>query len=262
MKQSNLLKTFILILLGLSASLSASLSAADWSSAGFSLVNSKSDSPGVTTDTLQDKNNNEVMVTYTGELSDRNIRVIEKYNNDFRSWTSMKVKSIKFGVANDEIQVFVSPENYVYNETNIMDYLPTGISFTYKVNLMYNFRIMVEKLFVPIRGIYIDEKSFSDKILSAIKDPITYINARDPEYLVERLDKLNVEFQRLRSAALAEANGNRLVDSHIVDLVLDIKSKNPSFTYKEIYTKIDKEKLAKTNSDVVRSILRIYFNEY
>lgn len=253
------MKKSILILLFV---VSASLSAADWSSSEFSLVGSNNDSSEVTTDTLQDKNKNEITVTYSGELTESNIRTIEKYNNDFRSWTSMKVKSIKFSVANDEVQVFVSPVSYVYNETNVMDYLSSGISFTYKVNLMYNFRIMVEKLFVPIKGIYIDEKTFSDKILSAIKDPITYINARDPEYLLERLDKLYVDLQRLRNSTLAEQNGNRLVDNSVITLVLDIKSKNPAYTYKEIYEKINKEKLAKTNSDIVRNILRIYLNEY
>jgi hypothetical protein len=241
---------------------SASLSAADWSSHGFSLLSSQKDSSDVTTDTIQDKNKNEVTVTYTGDLTENYIRNIEKFNNDFRSWANMKVQSIKFSIANDEIQIFVSPLSYTHNDINLMDYLSSGILFTYKVNLMYNFRILVEKLFVPIKGIYVDEKSFSDKIASAIKDPVTFINARDPEYLLEKLDKLTVDVVRLRNAELAKENGNHLVDKAVIDLVLDIKSKNPAFTYKEINEKISKEKLAKTNSDIVRNILRFYLNEY
>ncbi|MDH4261760.1 MAG: hypothetical protein OEV78_01810 [Spirochaetia bacterium] len=240
----------------------ASISAADWSSYGFSLKNSQKDSSEIKTDTVLDKNQNEITITYSGELTEKNFAIIEKFNEDFRSWKSMKVKTIKFNVLNDEVQIFVSPQSYSYSNVNIMEHLSSGILFNYRVNLMYNFRIMVEKLFVPIKGIYIDEKTFNDKIISAIKDPVTYINARDAEYLLEKLEKVSTDLERLRNAELASENGNRLVDKEVIDIVLDIKSKNPSYNYKDIYNKISDEKLVKTSSGIVRSILRIYYNEY
>jgi len=241
----------------------SSLSAVEWTSYGFSLQNSQKDSAEVTTDTVQDKNHNEVIVTYAGELTENYVRSIEKFNNDFRSWNSLKVKLIKFSISNDEIQIFVTPESYSYNDVNLMNYLSTGVLFTYRGNLIYNIRILVDKLFVPVKGLFVDEKSFNDKILSAIKDPIMYINARDPEYLLEKLDKLTVDLERLRNATIANANGSKLVEKEVVDVVLDIKSKNPSMKYMEIYQKIVKEKLVKsTNPNIVKTILNVYYNEF
>lgn len=241
---------------------SVSLSAADWESQGFTIVSSQKDENSTTLDIVKDKNNNELGVTYVNGLSEGHIRIIAKYNDEFRSWASMKVSSIKFSVIGEEIQIYVSPESYNYKEVNIMDYLSSGIMFTYKNNLMYNFRIMVDKLFVPIRGIFLDETSFNNKLVSAIKDPNTYINARDPEYILEKLEKMSVDMERLRAATLASRNGNRLVEKEVINEITDIKSKNPSFTYKEIFDQINKEKKVKTSPGIVKDVLNIYYNEY
>lgn len=239
---------------------SASLSAADWSSEGYTLKSTHKEGD-IITDVLSDKDGNALTVSYMGELNDQMIQFVKKMNSDFRSWESMKVDNLKFSfTGNENIQIFVKPSSYQYKDVDLMTYVSNGIMFTYRVNLVYNFRIMVDKLFVPIKGIFLEEKSFNDKILSAIKDPTTYINARDPEYLLEKLEKVTTDLERLRAAYLASLNGYRLVDKEIIDKVLELKSKNPSYTGRDIYKEMRDEKI-RVSSGTIKDILRIYYNE-
>jgi hypothetical protein len=250
-----------LIILSTLAAPAGQIFGADWSTYGFEIIHTQKDSSEITTDTLKNSEEHEIKVTYTGEVKENVKGIIKKLNADFRSWQAMKVESIKFSVINDEIQIYVTPKEYRYNDIDVMENLSSGILFSYRGNLLYNFRIMVDNLFVPIKGIYFDEKSFNEKIISAINDPQTYINARDPDYLLEKLDRLYVEFERLRTYHLAGANGNKPVEKEILDEVLKIKSENPDYTWKEVYD-VMKEKKAKVSGGVVKAILSIYYNEF
>ncbi|MDH4199306.1 MAG: hypothetical protein OEV66_02910 [Spirochaetia bacterium] len=238
---------------------SASLNAASWD-ADYTVQSSQKEGD-VTTDVLQDKAGVNVTVSYSGDLQENMISYVKKVNADFQSWKSLKLESIKVSFSDGDTQILVIPKSFSYNETNFMDYLPSGILFSYRAELVYNFRIMIGKLFVPIKGIFLDERSFNEKILSAIKDPVTYINARDPEYILEKLERVSTDLERLRAAYLAQLNGNRLIDKNLIQEIIDIKSRNPNFTNKEIEREV-RDKKIKAGGGLIKDILRIYFNEF
>ena len=236
-----------------------SVFATDWKSQGLKLVE-ENQSEESNDAVVADKNDNQFKVSYTGELQASTIKILKKLHANFLSWESIKIKEIKFLVSNGDINIVINPSEYTYKEVNFLDYISSGMYFSFKGTLTYNFRIAVNKVFVVIKGSYSDETALSEKIASAIKDPRGYMARRDPEYLLEKLESMELNHFRLKQVVLKRMTG-RLLDPAMINKVVEAKKQNPAMTANEL-TKHLKEKEIKVSSSHVRAIFQVYFNEF
>jgi len=232
-----------------------------WDQFGFQLIRTGQENEH-TSILLRDREKHLVTIIFHEDIDKEQIERIQRLNESFLSWRSMKIYSARYEVnENGEIEVLIVPSSYNYKNTDIQEYLSTGLFFKYNRSLQYNFRIAVNKMFVAIKGSFIDETSFNEKMFEAINDPVSYVNSRDPENLYETQVELVESIQILRAATMAYMNGGKRIDDQVVQTILTIKDEHPGYTYKEIYNEM-KESGTRVSTNEIKIVLAVYKNEY
>jgi hypothetical protein len=146
-------------------------------------------------------------------------------------------------------------------------YLPSGMLFSIENgNLLYNFRIKKDTYFIRINGAYISEKVLCDKVGEAINTPQTFVQRRDPDYLLASFDKLNKETELLKKAIIALNNrgffsNDGPVDDKIIAKVISLKTQNSKLSVKDIEDALKKDNIVATTK-AIELIFNVYFNEF
>jgi len=161
----------------------------------------------------------------------------------------------------------VVPSEMKWNNVDDAVYLPSGMIFSIENgNLLYNFRIKKDKYFIRINGAYISEKVLCDKVAEAINTPQTFVQRRDPDYLLAIFEKLDKENEQLKKTVIALNNkgffsNDGPVDDKIIAKVVSLKMQNSKLSAKEIEEALKKENI-QASSRAVELILNVYFNEF
>lgn len=199
-------------------------------------------------------------IVYSETLSQDALDRILRLHSNFIGWDSLTIESIKFKVVDAiNIEVVIYPESYSIDGEEISQYLTGGMFFTLTDSLYYNFRILVDRILVEIKGLYVDENSFNEKLATAIDDPRTYINSRDPEFLLEKIDRLELNVKLLQKATIENMN-RKPVDSALIDRVVQLKKEDPAHDSASIVKALAEEEI-KASTSTVGIILKVYFNE-
>jgi hypothetical protein len=201
------------------------------------------------------------------DINDEEAATILKLNEIFSSWQSIKIKDIRFVSENGVVNILIAAESVQWNSTDIAPFLTAGMSFVFEnQSLSYNFRIKKENYFLRINGAYISEKVLCDKMLEAIQTPQTFVQRRDPDYLLSHIDRIDAEIDLLRKTTIALSNHGLFsndgpVDSKTIDRVVGIKRGNVKITKKEISDTLLKENI-KISDKALELILNVYFYEF
>jgi hypothetical protein len=236
----------------------------DWSSKQFTVEKTeKSDIETILS--LKDASGNPFTVTYK-ELTNDKAEIIIKLNQQFRNWKDMQIDKLSFTVESNEIQVFVLPSKYDYKEVNIVPHIPAGMLFIYSDLYKFNFRLVKDNYFIKIEGVFINEDSFSDSLVEAIKDPVKYLEKTNPLYIITKVSQMEENIQNLKYSLLmlntmSSFGKPEMIDQKVIKRTIEIKSANPKFEVKDIVNQLEKEKF-KTSKKVVNAILQIYMNEF
>ncbi|MBU1075896.1 MAG: hypothetical protein KKH98_01295 [Spirochaetes bacterium] len=216
---------------------------------------------------LKDKAGHIFSVLHPAAFPDRVVRNILKLKNDFFSWVGLQILELKFIVTENELKISLLPSEFLYSGTNISQNLPAGMFFTYTDSLQYNFRIMKDNMFIRIKGFFIDPAKLCEKIMEALKNPIAYIQKRDPEYFLSKLnllqddiDKLRKENSMLQWAVITLINDEK-ISRNVIDQVVALKKADPMITISRIRDELDKKKISLSKGEV-NVILTIFFNEF
>jgi hypothetical protein len=190
-----------------------------------------------------------------------------KQKDMFYSLQLIKIKELKFQFEEGILQAVLVPSELKYNNKDLTPYLTSGLIFSVENSvLVYNFRIRKDNYFLRINGSFVSEKVLCDKLVEAVSTPQTFVQRRDPDYLLSNLDRLSRENEALKRAVIALGNRGFFnsyepVDDKLIDRVISIKTQKPAITPKEIEETLDKEKMPYTSKAVVL-ILNVYFNEF
>lgn len=192
---------------------------------------------------------------------------IIKQKDVFYSMQSIKIKELKFQFEQGVLEISLIPSELKYENNDLTLYLSSSMLFSVEnMQLVYNFRIRKDNYFLRINGNYISEKVLCDKILEAVQTPQTFVQRRDPDYLLSSIDRLARENEALKRALIALNNKGFFssegpVDDKLVEKVINLKNANPKITQKEIEETLEKDKMPYT-SRAVTLILNVYFNEF
>jgi hypothetical protein len=216
---------------------------------------------------LKDASGNVFYVEDGLNIPEEQADAVIKQKDLFYSLQLIKIKELKFQFEEGILQAALIPSELKYSDKDLTSYLSSGMIFSVENSvLVYNFRIRKDNYFLRINGSFVSEKVLCDKLLEAVSTPQTFVQRRDPDYLLSTLDKLSRENELLKRAVIALSNrgifsSDGPVDDKLIDRVITIKTQKPAITPKEIEEILDKEKMSYTSRAVIL-ILNVYFNEF
>lgn len=264
-----------LVLLGL-----APVTAANWEDYGMKVVNSTQEEDKISME-LTDTEGKFLTVNATGQVPDKSLAIIANLQKSLSAWKSMQIKSIRYTLLeNNIVEVQVFPSAFADENVDFMKHVPGHLFFIYKDQLQYSFRLEVNKLFVKIKGYYIDEADLLKKLKQAIKDPQGFIIKRDPEYFIGKLEKLEEELERLKgkahlqelelariksvTAALHNTgvfSGPEKISENLILRVVELRTQYPIWKREQIQEQLERDKV-EWNKKQVKLILSVYFSEF
>ncbi len=252
------MKRFAIVLMMLALAGAARLDAYDWASANIAVDGEEKDN-GRTVLTLRDGEGRVFVLGYDAEPADATVQRILKLKDDFNAWEHIKIGRMNFEYSRDVLEVNLVPSDFTYKGINVLDYLPAGLLFSYYDTMYYNYRITRDKMFVRVYGEYVTEEELCEKTIAAVSDPLAYIRARDPEYLLQRLDRLVNAMMAFESKGLF--GSAKPIERRIVQRIVEIKRQNPAYKRKDIVKVLDREKISIGEKEV-GVVLGIYYNEF
>lgn len=182
MKKTRQLITIIFALL-----LPSLVFAGEWENLGLRQTGiDPSDEKGSTRYTLQDHNNREFEVNYAETPMPERCERVVFLKDTFYSWTIIVIERMEFFFSSDAIQANLKITRAEWEQTDLIPYLPAGLSFQDRHDgLYYNFRIVVDFQSYMLEGKYTDEPSLLAAIYSFIKEkeeePAGTVQSAEPE---------------------------------------------------------------------------------
>ena len=216
---------------------------------------------------LKDAAGNIFYVENGEDVSEEEAASIITMKDAFFGWQSIKIKEIRFVSESGSINALITADSVQWNSVDITPNLTAGMFFTFEnQTLSYNFRIKKDNYFLRINGAYISEKVFCDKMLEAVQTPQTFVQRRDPDYLLSHIEKMDIEMELLRKLAVALNNkgifsNDGPVDDAIIKRVVQLKSANMKMTKKEVLNTLTKENI-KITDRALELIFNVYFYEF
>jgi len=255
----------VLIILSSILMLSAPVFAVDWQAKQITRETAldKEDK----TAAFKDAAGNIFFIENDGDVTDEEATAVISIKDTMYSWQSMKIKELRFIVENGTISALVTPESLQWNSLDILPSLTAGMMFIYdNQSLSYNYRIKKDNYFLRINGAYISEKVLCDKMFEAINTPQTFVQRRDPDYLLSHIDRVDAEMEMFRKSLVAVNNRGLFsndgpVDDKVIARVVSLKKTNAQATKKEIKETLEKENL-KITDKALELIFNVYFYEF
>jgi hypothetical protein len=216
---------------------------------------------------LKDSAGNLFFVENGTDVTEEEASAILTLKETFFSWQSIKIKEIRFVSESGAVNVLIMPESVLWNSVDITSNLTAGMAFSLEnQSLVYNFRIKKDNYFLRINGAYISEKVLCDKMLEAVQTPQTFVQRRDPDYLLSHIDRMDAEMDMIRKAVIAMNNkgifsNDGPVDDAVIKKVVQMKRADSKATKKQIKDILTKEKINVTDK-ALELIFNVYFYEF
>ncbi len=268
----------------------STFAAVDWNTLGYEIV-----AKGEENDIVLQKGSWRFLLVNESEVTQQHAEAIGKMNELFASWTFIKVRNLKYVITPTSIDVFVIPRSFDYNGKSYMDNVGAGLQFIYSEEAMrYSFRIKRGDMFLKISGVYIEEEVLTKKIEEAIADPRTFIQRRDADYLLNKVERLEEKMDtiaadniRVRNEvrqlsttvnqtanatiktrnAVVAYNNNRLfygakpIPQEKIIKILQMRKNNPSASIDDLMKKFNEIDYKVTRKEV-EIVLQAYNNEF
>ncbi len=189
------------------------------------------------------------------------------------SWTRIVPESLGFVYTGTGLEVLLVPRVVMYRGQNLSLYLPSGMRFSWKVGLTYDFRMLIGTNLVRIRGAYESEEELLARMNRAVHYPALYMRSDDMDLLLQKLEGveertvlLEAENTVLKKLWLAYLNRNifgqlRPISDAVIDRIVALKKNSPHLDRKDIYKQLRTENLRVSQKEV-DLVLLVYFGQY
>lgn len=177
-----------------------SAGAVELSDRGYTVSNQRVEDD-ITLYDVRDPDGNSLTVgTATGSFTNENMNVLEIVRETFFSMEYLRVADMKVVFSRNRADVVIIPERFRFDGINLGALMPSGMRFIYTDFLEYDFRMLVEGLFVRMQGQYFTEQQFVERLARAARNPAAYIQSTDPRYIFARLDELSSRIAQLENS--------------------------------------------------------------
>ncbi|MFP4362657.1 MAG: hypothetical protein ACLFR1_02180 [Spirochaetia bacterium] len=155
-------------------------------------------------------------------ITDQMAQNIASAAQRFYNWQYLEIDSMSFVVSEQNIELNIVPESFVYNSADLSEYMPSGMLFYIGNEILYNFRMLANNLFVRMRGQLYNETQLCEKILRAVNNPVAFIQTYDPEYIQTNFSAVYDEITALEQTALALAEETESGDAVLAESVAEL----------------------------------------
>jgi hypothetical protein len=146
---------------------------------------------------LQDSSGAPLTVVMQGEPDAVKIRIVDTVAAMFRAMKYMSLSSLRIIFFSDRTEIIALPRSFSYQGKDLNRYLPSGLQFYYIDYFEYDFRMVVENLFLRLKGQYFTEEQFAEKLANAAANPFLYIQSQDPEYIIRRFQEIDRVLEKI-----------------------------------------------------------------
>lgn len=214
----------------------------DFEGSGFSV------SPETSADTsadshsvlLVDPSGGKLIFTAEVEPTKERIDALRSLVAEIRSWKNVSLSELRAVNREDGLQLSAVPSDFSVEGTSLAEAVPDGLQLFYNSATEYDFKLLSGHFVLRLRGVYTGEADMESQALEAFKDPESFLQARDPAYLLKRVRALedkqaasDKQWQRSRPALLAALSGGRPLNQAAVEKLDGLKAASPKLTKAE-----------------------------
>ena len=165
---------------------------------------------------------------------------------EFEGLEYINIKSIRIGLGDSRIEALIILESFTHKGTDLTQYLPSGMRFYYETYLEYDFRMLITKLFVRLKGQFFDEAALAERMVEAVNDPIRFIQTHDPEYIIKKFVTVDETLEQLKAADFETRETIVALEEELAELTSD---------YEEL--KSDHEELKTAHGSLKTEVARL-----
>jgi hypothetical protein len=170
----------------------------DYSTVGL-VDNGERTIDGRTYTSLNSEETGDVLLGLESDLSTERATALKAIATALRSWKSFTIAEIRAINFPDRLQIGVITSKFDVGDTNLQPAVPGGIQLYYSGLTEYDFKVKSGQFILRVRGVLTGEDDLVAAAEAAYKDPVAFLEARDPAYLLKRIVALDE-----RAAALDE----------------------------------------------------------
>jgi hypothetical protein len=182
--------------------------AQDFEARGFRVVSSASEGQ-YTVYRISDGRGYDVSVALTPPTTDKQRAVLDGATETLFSLKNMRIASVRFSITGNRADIVVVPSVFRYKDRDLAVYLPSGFQMAYTDFLEYDFRMVVDNLFIRVNGQYFSEEQFSERLYSISQNPGAYVQSQDPEYVLKKFRELDRIVEDLKGGTDRLRNENK-----------------------------------------------------
>jgi hypothetical protein len=176
---------------------------------GFQVRNQRTDD-GIALYDVVSPNGIELTLGGAEEFTNEQINIVNIVLDTVGGLDRVEIEDLTIVFRGGVAEIVLVPSSFVYDGIELADYMPSGMQFFYTSFLEYDFRMLVDELFVRVSGQYFSEQQFAERLVRVVRNPEAFIRSQDPEFLRQRIDELENRLGQLENnlrRALEEAQG-------------------------------------------------------
>jgi len=270
--------------------------AVNWEKNGLSLVSSNAADKERDKNTarLKDKAGHEIVVSWTGaDLADDQVARVTALTEQFYAFKLITVDQLTFTRRDGGlIEVTVLPAAFKSKDQDFMPNLPAGLTFMFANKLLdFDFRMVIDNVFVRMKGTFTNEEKLAERMGLALKDPLAYIRRNSLDFALEQIEKLQLRTEELESKLVqaqtdsqqAQAEAQRelgklrtalmlfqnrgffgdiqAIKPEVLAAIIGAKQSQPTWTRLQIGEQLRRNKI-EVNDNEILVVFVTFFNEY
>ena len=182
--------------------------------------------------------------------------VLEIISNSLTSiWAIPGLEGTKSSVtvSSDNYLFFtIYPKSLQYKETDLNQYLPSGLTFKYENSLFYDVTLKVNEYLPRITGAYVSPKGLLEQLYEGSIMPELYLHG---DVLLERIARLeNAVMALAKKGVFSKASS---VNNEIVLEVVSAYNQNPDITISETLSLLSDKGISASKKDI-EAIFMVY----
>lgn len=170
---------------------------------------------GITLFEVRDSAGNPLTVgRATESFTEENINVLESVVDTILGMEYLEVADLRVVFSRNRADIVVIPRRYRFDGLDLASLMPSGMQFIFTDFLEFDFRMLVDGLFVRMQGQYLNEQQFVERLARAARNPAAYIQSTNPRFVFTRLEELSRQIDAVEGegVTLTEEVDN-LIDS-------------------------------------------------
>lgn len=192
-----------------------------------------------------------------GFLSDERLTAIGRALDATWNIPGLTVKQTSVYVETDrKFRFVIFPSSLIYEENELKDFLPSGITFVYDTSLIYDVVLKVNNVKPRVKGTFVSAEDFALLVYRATIFPDLYLYDNDLANRVERLEKAVLSLAPRGFYARPYS-----ISPEVIQFVKNMYNENNNITKKEVIAALKEQKIKYASSDV-DAIFAVLFGVY